>query len=307
MTTPQEKIQQLYPLLSVPQHEMEGYLLAKVRYPEDNEVPVLTLVNGEFYPWYQYEQDRKQWEQDGFPASDGLLHDFPKQLQYYQTWNLPLVDIEDVNNTIHLWEAAQHRLMRSLQPLVINWLNGDSMELYDWATEPDLVQLLKNRYPGDECFQGYFRLMLEIPSQDHEGDTEFRDISQLNAVNWYTLLEGTMPLAVTFEYLDEQESEEKTRQHNRSLLPLTISTQLEEGRYTLENWAVKPFYPEDFIHLGNELQKKYPELRDINFEMLIELPGQEEPENITTMSQLTQRRILEADTPLEVSLVMYEQ
>ena len=307
MTILTKRQQEYYPLLSVAVHEMEGNLIAKVEYPKDNEVPILTLVNGETCSWYQYEQDRKRWAQEGFPASDGLLHDFPKKLQYYETWNLPPLDIEDGTHTTYLWDRAEYRLVRSQQPLVINWLNGDSMELYDWATEPDLVQLLKTRYPEDECFQAYFRLMMEIPLQDNHEETEFRDISQLNSDNWYTVLEGTMPLTVTFEYLDEEESEEKIRQHNRSLMPLTISSPLEEGRYTLENWADKPFYSDDLIHLGNELQKKYPELRDTYFEMRIELPGQEEPENISTMTQITQQRILEADTPLEISLVMFEQ
>ena len=307
MTILTKRQNEYYPLLSVAVHEMEGNFITEVSYPKGNEFPTITLLNGETCSWYQYEQDRKRWEQEGFPASDGLLHDFPRKLQYYETWNLPLLDIEDATYSTFLWGNAERRLQRSKQPLVINWLNGDSMELYDWATEPDLVQLLKTRYPEDECFQGYFRLIMEIPLLDSEEDTEFRDISKLNADNWYTILEGTMPLTVTFEYLDEQESEERTRQHNRSLMPLSIGTALEEGRYTLENWAVKPFYSEDLIHLGNELRKKYPELRDHNFEMLIELPGLEEPENISTMTQLTQQRILEADIPLEVRLVIYEQ
>ena len=307
MTTHQERKQNYYPLLSVAEHEMEGNLLARVRSGEFEDEPIITLVSGKYYNWYQYEEDRQHWEEEGFPSSDGLLHQFPKQLQYNNSGTRPFVDIEDVEDTIYLWQVAEHRLLRSQEPLVINFLDGDSMELYDWATEPDLVQLLKNRFPEDECFQGYFRLMMEIPNKDHPDETELRDISQLNAENWYLVLEGYMPLEVTLHYLDDEETAAKTRQYERSLVPLSIGTPVEEGKYTLENWADKPFYKEEYIHLARELQKKYPELRDLNFEMRIVLPGQEEPEDISTMTQLTQQRILEADTPLEVSLVMYEQ
>ena len=37
--------------------------------------------------------------------------------------------------------------------------------------------------------------------------------------------------------------------------------------------------------------------------MRIVLPGQEEPEDISTMTQLTQQRILEVDTPLRLACI----
>ena len=68
MTTHQERKQQYYPLLSVAEHEMEGNLLARVRCGEFEDEPVLTLVSGKSYNWYQYEEDRQYWEEEGFPS-----------------------------------------------------------------------------------------------------------------------------------------------------------------------------------------------------------------------------------------------
>ena len=90
MTTEQEQQLIYHPLLSKVKHKMDGWLLVNVRRGEYKNDPILTFANGESYYWYQYEEDRMNWEEEGFPDENGDFHDFPQVLQYTRCGNLPI-------------------------------------------------------------------------------------------------------------------------------------------------------------------------------------------------------------------------
>jgi len=300
MATQQEekRKQQYYPLLSVPQHEMEGWLIIGFC------GSLVVFVNGTREIWSKHLPIRQRWEKEGFLASDGEVYSFPKKLWIDPNSNQPQPDLEDGWKTKFLWGYAQDRLKRAQTPLAVCFQDGDVVEVQDWATEPNLVLLLQNRFPKDERFQGHFRLMLSFLQEEDEDEPEMLDISWLNHEKWEIVQQGKMPLEVIVEYLYEDELVEKDRQQERAQQTLIFHTATKQGKYTLENWTRTPFYELDTIKLANQLRQKYPELQDRQLELMMMLPGEQEPEDISVITQQTQQRILEADTPLEVRLVI---
>ena len=304
MTQQQIRKNQYYPLLSVPEHEMEGILIAFVRNDYQSEI-MLTLVNDTQISWKDYEPQRRTWEKEGYPSTNGQIITRPRIFDYDEDYYGPRPDMEDAHATVLLWQNAQHRLERAQQPLSICFLTGDWEELDDWATEPDLVSLVKERFPGDERFDGHFRLLLEVPVGNYTEETTFQDVSWLNAYNWNIVMNGTMPLEFIVDYLDEEEVQEKTRLQERAETHLTFYTCSQSGNYTLEDWYQKPFYQEEFIHLEQQLKQKYPELKGRKMELYTWLSGQQEPETIGRISQQMQKRILEGDQPLVGELRLF--
>lgn len=303
MTSLYKLKQQYYPLLSAAEHEMEGFMIAFVKNEYDGLYETcVTLVNGTTSSWLDYKEKRLQWEAEGFLAGDGQYHHFPKLFQYNEYYDVPREDMEDGYQTTGLWKRAQKRLERSREPLYINLFDGDTVALNDWATELDLVSLVKRQFPEDKRFQGHFRLMIEVFPED--GLAGPRNISWLNASNWYTVLNGSMPLEVILEYLDEEESVEMNHRLERAQTPLSFNCQQQAGKYTLENWAPKQYYPEDPIYLDKLLQQKYPELEGKTLKLMMSLPDKEEPEDVATMTQEMKEDILDADTALVINLVI---
>ena len=301
--TENQRAQQYYPLLSVGEHEMEGELIASSKMGPDG-VPIIELVSGEPYTWPEYYEIRKRWEKEGYLSSDDTMYTFRGQLMLGYTTNQPYPDIEDPVHTTRLWQNAQYMLERSRQPLVVSFLDGDYVELTDWATEMNLVEIIKTDFRDDERFEGCFRLLLEVPGETDE-EFEHVDVSILHADNWYLLLNGDMDLNVIVEYLDEEETARHIHQEERAQTPLRFITPKKDDTYTLEEWAYKPFYPEEHIHLADDLQRKYPELREYRLEMYMNIPGMEEHQEISIISQENIQKILEADIPLEVELFRY--
>ena len=300
--------QQYYPLLSAIKHEMEGKTIAYVRH-NYTDVIDLVLVDGTETTFSRYKRQRQAWDRDGYTADDGNTYRFPKCLYYDDDWYAPLPDIDDPGQTVENWNIAQKRLERSQQPLTVSTLTGESVELYDWATKLDLVEEIQTQYPDHECFEGHYRLLLEVPvAQRAEGevDTYFRDISHLNSDNWKIILDGDMPLEVIVEYLDDEQTNQKKHIIQRAQTPLSFHTPTQRGKYTLEGWAPSLFYVEDRIHLQEMLKRKYPELKSQwSLELQMPIPGYDEPQDISNISQQTLRMILEAETPLEVRLISW--
>ena len=321
MTYNQEKDeleQQYYPLLTAIRHEMEGKTIA---YVENNYTDMidLVLVDGTKINFNRYRPQREDWDRNGYTDADGKTHRFPKCLYYDDDWYAPLPDIDDADQTVKNWRLAQKRLERSQQPLTVSTLSGESVELNDWATKLDLVAELQTQFPDYEWMEGDFRLLLEVPINQPEGaeggegreagaeeETYFLDISYLNSANWHTILEGDMPLEVVVEYLDDEQTNQKMLMQQRAQTPLSFHTPTQQGKYTLEGWAPSLFYVEDRIHLQDMLKRKYPELKSFwSMELQMQIPGYDEPQDISNISQQTLRMILEADTPLEVRLVSW--
>ena len=102
--------------------------------------------------------------------------------------------------------------------LPLNVFNRRLEELDDWATEPDLVSLVKERFPGDKRFDGHFRLLLEVPVSDDTGKLQFR-VSWLNANNWNIDMNGTMPLEFIVDYQMKRKYKKRFASKNEPKLP----------------------------------------------------------------------------------------
>ena len=286
--------QKYYPLLSLAEHVLEGQRV----YRYDGEEDRVVLVNGKIIDRSDYGVARLYWEKDGFSVLGCNKILYPENIEYCRWTGDPIPDCEMGELSQDYWERADHRLHRARKPLSICDLNGDVLELEDWATETDLVQLVKNRWPEDDRFKGQFRLLL----QDPDGEDESLDISWLDYDKWGKVLNGNMDLVVHLWQLDEEEAAEEDRKQERAKQPLVIHAVAGE-KYTLENWASRSFYADDLVDLVLKLHQKYPELDKWHLDLQMILPGEVELKEVSVLDQQTLQRILEADTPLEMQLV----
>ena len=111
-------------------------------------------------------------------------------------------------------------------------------------------------------------------------------------------------------YLDEEETHQVQNILDREATPLQFRQEEKPDEVlTLEGWAELPPFERNWINVQERLQKKYPELQQSTFLLQIYLPSLTDPtqlsrEFVNRMRPTTRQRILEAQTPLEVSLSM---